>query len=700
MKALLGPDGTVIQANPGMAFRPAQLKMAEFTLQALTRQENAIVEAPTGTGKSIAYLAAAAVNSLTADKPQTIVATATRHLQDQLILHDIPALTQGLQRYDPQLPTLQASVLKGRNAYLCYHYAYQPRHGANAEQRKQNRQLLQQCQDWERNHPGRIPDRDNLALPPVLNWIWERNDASACSSQNATHRFCPYYRAVQTAKRSHILIVNQHLLILGHAQGIPHIAGSHSGIIIDEAHALENSAAAALGFNIRPQEVDLNLDRLLEQTQNAANALHTREEQLSLEQTQNHLNEIMPIWQNLKSSLSRLSRNYVTENQQYSNQQRINHATLEQPQWQPLLNHIREIIPPAVSLKNAAAAHRKAWNLDGTLERFLQTAQGLATIANPARYSNTVCWLETPPPRAGAASLNGSPIRVDQLLETYLYHPQPSVCLSSATLRTPNNLSGKSNDEPSWEYAMDRLGYFPRANRLAIASPFDAKRALTLIHSAANPKTAPEQHQDLLHRTIQWCARTIHGVLGLFTSNKQLENACRACREPLAQAGIRLIAQNEDGSPAACLQRYTRLRQAGIPACLLGVDSFWEGIDLPGDLLRCVIIAKLPYAVPTHPLTQARLQEVANRKYHGDLRQAYAGHERARTLLRTRQAAGRLLRHETDYGVIILLDSRNINATSAALSDLNVVPYASPDLVTAHLQHWRNRSQQPALSGA
>jgi ATP-dependent DNA helicase DinG len=636
--------------------RPEQIEMLKAVANALSYGQHLMVEAGTGIGKSFAYLVPAALFAMQ-NNTRVIISTNTINLQDQLMKKDIPDLCTALGL------DLRATVLKGRSNYLCPRRLelLRKRGPGNAEEMR----ILAKVLVWQmENNSG---DRTEINLTgPSERDVWTHISAEddACTSETCLERTggaCPFFKAKQASQNAHILVVNHALLLTDVAVG-NRVLPEYEHVIIDEGHHLESATTDSLSFRL----TQFDLERLIREIGGSSagilgHLLTTVRDQVrpsdyalmsqKVERATDlawRLQDQIRIFFDALTEFVAFQREGQPANT-YAYQERILPATRSQPGWDGveiaweaaagtqtlLVALLGEIQKGATELysEGLEALEDIIGNL-GNLYRRLTEAENMvgSMIFEPG--TDYVYWVEVNPNNNHLA-LNAAPIRVGPLVEKYLWHEKRSVILTSATLTTHGE----------FDYIRNTLTA-DEADELALGSPFDYETAalLYIANDIAEPN-AREYQGQLDHTLIKLTQASGGRTLVLFTSYAQLKRTAKNISGPLAQQDIIVYEQGEGASPNALLESF----KSSDKAVLLGTRSFWEGVDIPGEALSVLVIVKLPFAVPSDPLIAARSETFEDpfNEYH--LPEA---------ILRFRQGFGRLIRTQSDRGVVVILDRR------------------------------------------
>lgn len=658
--AALRAGGALAETLRGFEDRPEQQRMARAVAEAFNRGEHLLVEAGTGTGKSLAYLVPA-VQFAVANNRRVVVSTNTINLQDQLFEKDLPDLRRatGLE--------FKACVLKGRSNYLCLKRLYLLLRAEHLE--PEERSLLIKVLLWlPQTETG---DRAELRLVGREEEAWSKLSAQ---SEICTPPRCPYHRAGvcflararRAAEESHVVVVN-HALLLSDIVTESKVLPDYQHLIVDEAHHLEDEATAQLGWRLTLRDLLVHCDELWEPSgvratgllpeaigylhgQTAAPAARAALVRLA-ESAERDVRETRETARALFGALERFVSGRTQRNEVGQPTLRLTGAVRAQPAWSEVeqrlddllkrLDRIERHVYDLVEKLGEVAAHDELWEeLVGRLaaqQLFWDvTRTNLAeTIGAPS--PKWVSWAAGF--RAEDLALHRAPVHVGELLAEALWRTKECVVLTSATLTT----------DGSFRYVRDRLG-LERVRELALGSPFDYERA-ALVYV---PTDLPEPNQPLYQRGVEEAiyafALALEGrTLVLFTSHSQLRTTYDALRDRLSAARIVLLAQRLDGMSRA---RLLETFKAGNRTVLFGTASFWEGIDVVGEALSGLVITRLPFAVPTDPVYEARSEQFDDPFNQYAVPQA---------ILRFKQGFGRLIRSRTDRGVLLVLDRRLIS---------------------------------------
>ena len=657
LSAILEQGGQFAAYFDEYEYRPQQVEMLRNVANALSTSQHLMVEAGTGTGKSFAYLIPAAYWAMQ-NNTRVVISTNTINLQDQLIKRDIPDLCKALD-----LP-LRAAVLKGRSNYLC------PRRLAAIRRRKPENvaemRVLGKVLVWLLE--SRTGDRTEINLNgPIERAVWSRLSAEdeGCRLEVCLKRTggrCPFYRAKIAAENAHLLVVNHALLLADTATGNK-VLPEYDYLIVDEAHHLESATTSAMSFKVRAVDITRLVRELgslktgiLGRFVEICEGLLQPAQMAALQQLVQKAADLAFRFDSQMTAYFQAMNAFLEEQRDgkslgtYPQQERVVPSTRTLPIWvdveisweladetlKRLMEILRELRTPMREL--ADQENDEAEDMWGSLgnmfTRLLEiehNVQGLTLMPD----NNMIYWVEIHPQYL-EIHLNAAPLHIGTLMEKYLWFQKESVILTSATLTT--------NGE--FEYLRHRLNA-EDANELVVGSPFDYETASLVYIASDIPEPSDYNgHQRAVEAALTTVAKASGGrMLALFTSYSQLQRTSDRISPVLAQDDIQVYEQGEGASANMLLETFRKTERA----VLLGTRAFWEGVDVPGDALSVLMIVKLPFDVPSDPIIAARSETFEDPFYQYALPEA---------ILRFRQGFGRLIRTQTDRGVVVVLDKR------------------------------------------
>ncbi len=603
LAALFGPEGALARARSGWEPRPPQEAMAGAVWQSLERGGDLVVEAGTGVGKSLGYLLPAALWAVRNDR-RVIVSTHTRALQEQLLNHELPTAARALEALG--LP-LRYAMLMGADNYLCVQRLARLRMRPDAVS-ENGKEALERLEAWSRDaqsgHRSSLPE-----LVPQNLWDRISRDTDLCMGQGGPYwDRCLWRRDRERADRAHILVVN-HALLLSGARLPPSDA-----MILDEAHNLEDAAASRYG-------VTAGLSHAVALTEEVRTAAKLYAD-----------DALATLADEAASELGRFFETIARDNG-------LRDADDEGPG--KLLESTPDA-PPAALLaldkalaSAAAAAEGRPDEIEmRTLHMHVALfGHGLMSILKPDSTA-TARWVAWP--RTGP-ELRAAPLDVGRRLSEGLFSRGIPSILTSATLSTGDGLKDFKA----------RVG-LPEARELVLDSPYDyaTQAAWWAMDGIPDPKDEEAHAAAVTQACADIVARVPGGVFLLFSSWKLLRKVHRLLREKISDRPV--WAQGMSGHEALVRE----FENAG-DAVLLGVDTFWQGIDVPGEALSCVVMVKLPF-----PNVSSALEEARRRWLDENGREYFKDWSLPRAVMKFRQGFGRLIRTSTDRGAVICLDSR------------------------------------------
>jgi predicted DnaQ family exonuclease/DinG family helicase len=664
---------------PDFEARPEQLAMAREVAEALNAAEPLIVEAGTGTGKSLAYLVPAACFALQNDA-RIIVSTDTISLQEQLIGKDIPLL-QRLLRGTPstsaRAKSLRFSQLKGRRNYLCMLRFAALRRSSSLTAAEG--QLLARILVWLRH--TETGDRAELSLSSQEDAVWQSlsADSETCLSSACPynrHAACFLQRARRLAEAAHVVVVNHALLLSDVAIG-GHVLPEYRHLIVDEAHNLEEEATNQFGFQATDSDVRDLLDRVYHRgargrigglveslRQQQRLGLATGLPDLSafvddLAAATESARRAMPL---LFDLLSSFLFDRAAEQGDYGPRLLLNRAMRVQPVWSDIevawenldtsLTAISRLLAQLTELlsigEGSGGTEELYTEVSGILQDARRLREGIGSIL--ARDdAETIAWM-TYGRTSSSVMLNAAPLQVADRLRRHLFADRDVAVLTGATL----SVAG------SFNYVTNAVG-LDGPRELMLGSPFDYERSTLLLVPNDVPEPTSLAYQEEFEAALVDLCRASGGrALVLFTSYGALTATHQAIGRRLQEDGILVLGQGIDGPPRSLLNS---LRE-NTRTVILGTSSFWEGVDVAGEALSLLVIARLPFSVPNDPVFMARseLYEDAFNEY--GLPQA---------VIRFKQGFGRLIRRKTDRGVVVVMD-RRIRSKAYGASFLRSIP--------------------------
>jgi ATP-dependent DNA helicase DinG len=626
---LLGSAGPLAASLPGFSPRVEQQHMADAVDAAIAGREQLVVEAGTGTGKTFAYLLPALRSGL-----KVIISTGTRHLQDQLYGKDLPVIRAAFN-----LPA-RVALLKGRANYLCWH-RLDTAAGDGRKLSRRQLQELEQVRGWSgRTHSGDIAELGVVAEDSAI-WPRVTSTVENCLGQECEYfQSCFVVKARRAALEADVVVINHHLLFADmvlREEGFGELLPGADAFILDEAHQLPEVASLFFGTTISSHQLrDLARDVRTEHLREAG-------DMQDLPATAEQLEQLVP---RLRLALGQTER-------------RAPWAEVAQSrELQDLLEQLATVLQQLAEWLEYAAERGKG--LDSCRQRasLLQQRLGMLQAHAATEY---IHWFET---QRTAFRFNLTPLNIAPVFSACLEGLASAWIFTSATLAI-----GKNN----FTHFTGQLG-LGGARLLQLESPFDFRNNALLYL----PDNMPDPNQAAYVDAVVECARDVLAASRgraflLFTSHAALQAAASQLRDTLPYP---LLVQGE----APRRELLARFRDLGN-AVLLGTSSFWEGVDVRGEALSCVIIDKLPFGSPGDPVLQARIEAMRRQGAN-----PFMQYQLPAAVIALKQGIGRLIRDRTDRGVLVVCDPRLRTRSYGRifLSSLPAMPQTlSPDEVQA-----------------
>ena len=683
VEAIFGEGGSLEKTLTGFESRPEQVEMAKAVAEAIENQEHLIVEAGTGVGKSLAYLIPSVLQAIRSGK-KIVISTNTINLQEQLISKDVEITSTALLASGEKADRMRASQLKGRANYVCF------KRWQNAvlstDPNDVESKLLSKILVWLRE--TKTGDRSELALgrlTPLFN-RFSAQGAAMCPSKEGP---CFLRKARNQANSSNVVIINHALLMSDIAMG-GGLLPEHDVLVIDEAHHLESAATSHLGFTVNQFQLENELRQLTGNRGILAKLASTISKGVvnALDASTNIAAQateaVDSAIQNASVMFDMAAQIAATaaRGSQHQSEIRLTASVRSQPIWSDMeiawenantrllevSAHLVELCEQASATKDSSA---EGLLLDAyAVKDSVEYAATSLREAIPEPLDDSVYWLRAQTGSRGT-NINGAPLNVSVKLNQALFENDRSVILTGATIAYEKNFERYRNS----------IG-LSTGKDLVLGSPYDYKKNTLIAVPEDMPAPGDPGFANATADVLIDIARSSAGrVLVLFTSISALDNARKAISSVLGQEGIRVIAQGADGSPA----RIMRMLAEDGPTIALGTSSLWEGVDLQGASLDALVMARLPFPVPSDPIVAARSEQFED---------GFGEYSIPEAVQRFRQGFGRLIRSRTDRGVFVILDNRIVTKNygvkfQRALPRCTVRRVSSERLFTL-LESWRD----------
>jgi len=609
--------------------RPQQQQMAVQIAQALTSGDNLCIEAPTGVGKTFAYLVPLILHALAVKRPM-VVATHTINLQEQIIDKDMPLLQKMFSE------PIKVALAKGRNNYVCLRRLFLAGGAQELLPGLEKSNGLDAILSWaQHSHDG---SRSDLPQRPD-NRTW---DTVCCEHGNCMNNRCKYYRNCFLMRaRRRLLTAN--VIVANHALFFTDLAmkadagrsdvgmlPAYAAVVLDEGHAVEEVASMHLGLRLSSYSLQHHLRRLWD----------SRESRGLL---------AIGDWPEARTSVDEARR--VTENffdrirswlrQEKSNPYRYRESDLITDLLSAPLERVEKQLGQLLQHEQQSGNSDEEWSQEvrALVEQVHKFRVGMQAFMQ-MQWPNYVYWLERQGPGMQVVVANAVPIQVAPVLREALFAQDAPVIVTSATLAVRGKM----------DYFQCRIGA-EDAKHLVLDSPFNYSEqvSLYLCRNLPSPKNEALFAPAAVARIRHYLQLSQGRAFVLFTSYKLMREAAGALADFFATTGYRLMIQGEGLSRTQMVDSF----RADIHSVIFGTDSFWTGVDVPGEALSNVIIVKLPFAVPDHPVMAARQEKIV-----ADGGSAFTDYSLPEAILKFRQGFGRLIRSRSDRGMVVILDNR------------------------------------------
>ena len=622
-EAIFSPNGLLAKAK-NFEVRPQQQEMAGAIARALEEERHLVVEAGTGVGKSLAYLAPAVLFALE-QKKKAIVSTHTINLQEQLLYKDIPILKKVLP------VEFEAALMKGRQNYLC------PRRLERALQQQNElftgpeQNELERIADWAvRTTDGTLSD---LTFEPDAKvWAQVCSEAHICTKKVCgSNDRCFYQRARRRLLSADLLVMNHTLLFMLLAS-VGEMEERESGfifpndfLVLDEAHTIEQTASRQIGIGVSQYGLRVTVQRLYNARTKKGLFTVTRDAD-GVRLAAETVEEVERFFEAIGACCEfRKSREF-----------RVRAPEIVADTITGRLIALQARVTDVVKRQSDELLKSELQELG---RRLTDARRGIAAFLEQSAREH-VYWIEKTGKLAQFLTLKAAPVDIAPALRSILFRDGCSCVMTSATLGV-----GRKD----LAYFRNRVGA-NEAEPLQLGSPFDFQRQMKMFVVRKIPDPRAEGYEEALEHWIKHFVGLTDGhAFVLFTSYRAMQHLAAQMENFCAEHDLNLLVQG-GGKPRTKLLEMFKSTPRSV---LFGTDSFWMGVDVPGQALRNVIITRLPFAVPDHPLIEAKLEMIEGRG--GD---AFSEYSLPEAILKLRQGVGRLIRTKSDHGMIVILDNR------------------------------------------
>jgi ATP-dependent DNA helicase DinG len=624
MHHAFSPEGK-LSHSPQFEYRPQQQRMAELVAGALEKNRALVVEAATGVGKSLAYLVPAVTYALEKTR-KAIICTHTINLQEQLILKDIPIVRKLVGDF-------HAELLKGRGNYLCptrLKNAYSQAGDLFSSSEASELDLLQ---DWARQtKDGTLSSLD--FTPTARVWSLVCSEAHACTPRRCGPESGCFYQAVRRRMAEADVLVLNHTLFFTLLASADEVLAEDANfifprdfVILDEAHTIENIAAKAFGLHVSESNVRFELGRLYNPKTrkgffaSVGDSDAIREVQQAIAMTETFFRDAEG----------------ACKFGNYGREFRVREAELVE---NTLALPLQRVARKAQMAGDAAKSEAQKLELLDIAKRLTGLRTSISAFLDQSEEGH-VYWAERGGGDNRAVAFHSAPIDVSPKLEEIFFSGGKACVFTSATLSV--------GDDEKLTYFRKRVGAH-KAQAACIESPFDFQKQMRLYLVKAMPQPGTPGFEDAMQEKIEHFLDLSKGrAFVLFTSYSQMTAMADRLEDFCDDKGWRLLVQGR-GMPRH--QMLNAFRE-DIHSVLFGTDSFWTGVDVPGEALSNVIITRLPFAVPDHPVTASRIEHLEEQGLN-----AFSEYSVPEAILKLRQGVGRLIRSNKDRGMCAILDNR------------------------------------------
>jgi len=663
----LKEDGAVAGRLPSYEPRQAQLDLLSLIIQSFNEDALCMAEAGTGVGKSFAYLLPAMHFALL-NKEKVVISTATITLQQQLYEKDIPLVAEGMNAAGSEVPSakIKAVLMKGRGNYICMRRLDEIFKEPVFDDREFEE--IKQIAAWAKT--SKTGGKSELSfLPSDTSWTQVCSESDLCLMLHCPWKDnCFIFKLRKEANNADVIVANHHLLFADLAaryQGAGYenavILPPFSRLIIDEAHNIENAASSFFSVNFSRVGIIRQLGKLFNRRRGNNRGLVVR--LCAILNAHDRLDDITEIIDKIKTRAEELDdtaleicgmegiyRLSAASDEAFLKRTLFSSLKALRKEILKLTSFIRDMTKNLDEEKEnnfSAAADSAIWEIKAVIRRLESVAEVSDIFCKYKKHEDYILWIEKVKSSKSASNnwavFTQTPLNLAPILEKSVFAPNKTVVCVSATLAI--------NEDFSYWSAASGITNVSDRKLLSgcFSSPFPYSSAVLLASPTDAPLPDEDGYQDFVDRTTVNLASIAGGsALILFTSYQSLSSAYQTAKNELASLGIRCLKQGDDDR--------TRLLQDFITdtkSCLFATDSFWEGVDAPGDTLRLVVICRLPFRTPGDPVLEAKREAIEKRGGNPFMELSLP-----QAVMKFKQGFGRLMRRSADNGVVVVLDGR------------------------------------------